>query len=82
GAHVGVDTAQMHPVSGELFAVVIPPEGVLFRRLWSQASQSDGADANQLILRAEQPGYPDTILSTEAFRKRVVGRLIWSFQMC
>lgn len=52
GAYVGVDTSRTHPISGEVYAVYMPHEGVALKRLFL-----DG-DHDRFILRTEQPPIP------------------------
>ena len=65
GAYVGIDTAASHPASGELFAVLLPYEGIILRRLaWD---------------RKENPAYPE-IRIQEDLTGRILGRLAWVMQ--
>lgn len=74
GAYVGVDTARKHPVSGDIYAVYMPHEGVALRRLFL-----DG-DKNRFLLRAEQPGFPASQLDADDCPNRILGRLGWILQ--
>lgn len=73
GSHVGVNTVAKYPVSGVLFAVLIPYEGVVLRKLfWKQ-------DENCFILRAENPEHPEMQIQVEQI-KYILGRLVWVMQ--
>ena len=52
GARVGINILASHPESGELFAVALPYEGIVLRRLlWSQKQE-------RFVLRAEPRASP------------------------
>ena len=73
GAYVGIDTAASHPASGELFAVLLPYEGIILRRLaWDRKEKC-------FVLRAENPAYPE-IRIQEDLTGRILGRLAWVMQ--
>lgn len=79
GACVGIDTAQRHPVSGEVFAVTMPPEGVVFRKLWLHPGNAPDVPG-LAILRAESSEYPESTMTIDVFFKIVIGRLAWVLQ--
>lgn len=79
GACVGIDTALRHPTSGETFAVGLPPEGVVFRKLWLQPGSTPDVPG-AAILRAESPDYPESAMRIDDFSKIVIGRLVWALQ--
>ena len=73
GAYVGIDTAASSPASGELFAVLLPYEGIILRRLaWDRKEKC-------FVLRAENPAYPE-IRIQEDLTGRILGRLAWVMQ--
>ncbi len=73
GAYVGIDTAASSPASGELFAVRLPYEGIILRRLaWDRKEKC-------FVLRAENPAYPE-IRIQEDLMGRILGRLAWVMQ--
>lgn len=74
GAYVGVDSSCTYPISGEVYAVFMPHEGVALKRLFL-----DG-DRNRFLLRSEQPDYPDAVLAAEDCEERIVGRVSWVLQ--
>ncbi len=70
GAYVGLDTTRKHIVSGEMFGVRLPYEGVSIKRVFMGA----GGTA---ILRAENPGHPEITLSMPAWEESCIGRVVW-----
>ena len=74
GAHVGVDTSRTHPISGEIYAVFMPHEGVALKRLFL-----DG-DQDRFILRTEQPAHPGVALLPPDCPERMLGRVSWVLQ--
>ena len=59
--------------SGELFAVLLPYEGIILRRLaWDRKEKC-------FVLRAENPAYPE-IRIQEDLTGRILGRLAWVMQ--
>lgn len=74
GAYVGVDTASAHPVSGEIFAVFMPHEGVALKRLFYDGAQSC------FVLRTENAAYPEYAFPPEECSQRLMGRVIWVLQ--
>ena len=74
GAYVGVDTSSTHPISGEVYAVYMPHEGVALKRLFL-----DG-DHDRFILRTEQPAHPGVALLPQDCPGRILGRVSWVLQ--
>lgn len=73
GSHVGIDTTDKHPASGEIFAILIPSEGIVLRKVfWKQ-------DENCFILRAENTAYPEIRIQTDQ-TNQILGRLSWVMQ--
>lgn len=73
GAYVGIDTAASRPANGELFAVLLPYEGIILRRLaWDRKEEC-------FVLRAENPAYPEIRIQDD-LTDRVLGRLTWVLQ--
>lgn len=75
GAWLGVDTAAKKIVSGDMYALFIPYEGVGIRRIFLNAEE------NAFLLRADQPDFPETELSSEDLDRRLLGRVCWVMQM-
>ena len=74
GAHVGVDTLDADVVSGRIYAVFAPNEGIVLRRIFLNGSQ-DG-----YVLRSEAAGFPETQLSAALLTRRLLGRVTWVLQ--
>ncbi len=74
GAYVGVDTSLTYPVDGEMFAVALPYGETGFRRLFSER------EGKSMILKAENPAYPELRFSGEDCVRRILGRVIWVLQ--
>lgn len=74
GAHVGIDSRTRYPASGELFAVCVPREGLILRRLfWEQ-------EAGNVVLRAENAACPEIRMQAAECAARLLGRLAWIMQ--
>lgn len=73
GAYVGINTLANHPASGELFAVSLPYEGVILRRLFLDPKEEC------FVLRAESPAYPEIRIETD-LANQILGRLAWVMQ--
>ena len=69
-----VDTSRTHPISGEVYAVYMPHEGVALKRLFL-----DG-DHDRFILRTEQPAHPGVALLPQDCPGRILGRVSWVLQ--
>lgn len=74
GAYIGVDTAQNHPVSGELFAVFMPHEGLTLKRLFLDT------DRGSFLLRTDNPDHPESSLGAKDCQQRLYGRVAWVLQ--
>ncbi|MCC8193537.1 MAG: helix-turn-helix domain-containing protein [Deltaproteobacteria bacterium] len=72
GAHIGVDTTQKQIVSGELYAVNLPYEGVGIKRVFPDSARS------QAILRTENPCHPEVTLPLETLGDAILGRVVWA----
>ncbi len=72
GAHVGVDTTQKQVVSGELYAVHLPYEGIGIKRVFPDIAK------DLAILRAENPQHPEITLPLEALGHAILGRVVWA----
>ena len=71
GAHVGIDTMKKNVVMGEIYAVLMPYEGISMKRVFLDA------DNSRLILRAEHRDHPEQYVSLDKAMDRVVGRVDW-----
>lgn len=74
GAYVGIDTSQTNIVSGEIFAVHIPFEGISLKRVFL-----DG-DNQRLVLKAENQKHPDQYVPLDKHKDRIIGSLAWVMQ--
>ncbi len=74
GAHVGIDTTPEALVSGEIYAVFMPHEGLTFKRVFFAPQQQ------QFVLRVDTPDYPEANLAPEEYEKRIYGRVCWTLQ--
>lgn len=72
GAYIGVDTAQKQVVSGELYAVTLPYEGVGLKRIFLDSEK------NAALLRTENPQHPELSLPLEKLGGIVLGRVVWT----
>lgn len=72
GAHIGVDTTQKQIVSGELYAVTLPYEGVGIKRVFPDSAKA------QALLRAENPQHPEVSLPLETLGEAILGRVVWA----
>lgn len=73
-AYVGVDSTCRRPLSGELFALFAPHEGVIIRRLYVDS------DNERILLRTDAVGHPESSLSIETVSERILGRVVWVLQ--
>ncbi|EGJ48844.1 helix-turn-helix domain-containing protein [Desulfocurvibacter africanus] len=74
GAYVGLDMDQRRILSGELYGVHVPHEGLVLKRVFFDAEN------NRFILRSENPIHPEQYLSPELKDKQLVGRIVWVLQ--
>ena len=74
GAYVGVDTRDTDPVSGRVYALFAPNEGLVLRRVFLSGTQ-DG-----YVLLSEAEDFPETMISPDLLMKRMLGRAAWVLQ--
>ena len=74
GAYVGIDTAQKHVASGELYGVRLPYEGLVLRRAYIDMQNKC------LVLRSDNPSHPEVFLPLEGHEASIVGRVSWLLQ--
>ena len=74
GAYVGLDTDQKNILSGELYGVFIPFEGLGIRRIFLDEEKG------RFVLRTENTDHPEQYLPVEKRDERVVGRAVWVLQ--
>jgi phage repressor protein C with HTH and peptisase S24 domain len=74
GSYVGIDTDQKRVLSGEIYALTLPEEGLALRRVFWDA------DAGVFRLRAENPAHPERLLPAGQEKAVILGRCIWVIQ--
>ena len=74
GAFVGLDTAQRHVASGELYGVRLPYEGLVLKRAYIDTQNG------KLVLRSENPAHPEVSLPLDGHESHIVGRVSWVLQ--
>ena len=74
GAYVGIDTNATQPVSGEYFALLMPYEGVVLKKVFISAQ------SGTLLLRSDNPEYPETSLALTDYKEYMVGKVAWVMQ--
>ena len=72
GAYIGVDTMQKQVMSGELYAVRLPYEGVAIKRVFPNSV------SGETVLRAENPQHPEMALPLDKLGEMVIGRVVWT----
>lgn len=74
GAYVGLDTEQVNIVSGEIYGVHVPYEGISLKRIFLDAENS------RFILRSENQVHPEQYLPVDKHLESVAGRVKWVLQ--
>jgi hypothetical protein len=74
GAFIGLDTEQKRVLSGEIYGIYVPNEGLAIRRVLYDAQQE------VFVLRGDNPDLPDQNLTPETKDKLLLGRVIWVMQ--
>ena len=74
GAYVGIDKDRKSIRSGAIYALDMPVEGLIIKRVLHDTENS------RLILHSENPIFTDQTLPAETMADRVVGRVAWVFQ--
>ncbi|QLA16622.1 LexA family transcriptional regulator [Desulfolutivibrio sulfoxidireducens] len=74
GAFVGIDKDRKTIRSGGIYALDLPVEGLVIKRL------SYDAENAKILLRSENTGFEDQQISAEEGASRVVGRVVWVLQ--
>lgn len=73
-AFVGVDETQKRLMAGDIYAVHVPHQGVVIRRVFFDPENS------RFILRPENDQHPELFISVEEQARYVVGRVTWVMQ--
>ena len=74
GAHFGVASTDVNVVSGRVYALFAPHEGVIVRRVFLDGEQEG------YVLRSDAAHYPETRLAPPQLTKRLLGRVVWTMQ--
>ena len=74
GAYFGVNKDQKQLRSGEIFAVAVPNEGMVVRRLFNDFEH------NRVILRSENPSYKEEFLTSSTISGNIIGQVWWVLQ--
>jgi len=74
GAYVGIDKERKTIRSGGLYAIDIPVEGLVLKRVTYDSENS------RLVLKSENPAQEPQFLGIDEATDRVVGRVIWTLQ--
>jgi phage repressor protein C with HTH and peptisase S24 domain len=73
-AFVGLERDQANVLSGEIYGIQVPYEGLIIRRVFLEPEQG------RLILRSENERHGDQVFSYEDYAEKIVGRVIWVMQ--
>lgn len=74
GAYVGIDKERKTIRSGALYAIDMPVEGLVIKRILHDTENA------RLILHSENPNHVDQTLAADGAMDRIVGRVVWVFQ--
>lgn len=74
GAYVGLDTTQQSVVSGELYGINMPHEGVVIKRVYIDSPN------NSMVLKSENPAHPAIALPISEQPNNIVGLVGWILQ--
>ncbi len=74
GAYVGVDISAKVPVSGLVYALYWPHEGLALKRVFLDS------DDMHYILRSDAEGHAEIRLPVKTFNERLLGKVSWVLQ--
>jgi len=74
GAYIGVNKDHNQLRSGEIYAIVVPNEGLVIRRLFNDFEN------NRVILRSENPQYKEESMASAEVPGKILGRVWWVLQ--
>lgn len=74
GSYVGIDKERKTIRSGAIYALDMPVEGLVIKRVLHDTENS------RLILHSENSTFTDQFLPAESSLERIVGRVVWVFQ--
>ena len=74
GAYIGVDKDDKQFIAGEIYAIYLPYEGAVIKRVY--------LDLDNIILKSENKNFPDTIIPTKKVDREnfIIGRVKWVLQ--
>ena len=74
GAYIGVDKDDKQFISGEIYAIYLPYEGAVIKRVY--------LDLDNIILKSENKNFPDVIMPTKKVDREnfIIGRVKWVLQ--
>ncbi len=73
-AYLGVDTTSTVPISGTVYALYSPHEGLVVKRLFLDS------EGKKFILRSDAQNYPESTIDAKKLAGRILGRVVWVFQ--
>lgn len=73
-AYVGVDTSKKSIASGEVYAVKLKHEGIVFKRVFMDTQKE------RVILRSDNPSHPEVTLPIKNYEDHILGRVVWVLQ--
>lgn len=71
GAFIALDTNQKLVVSGELYGVYLPYEGLVIKRVYLDTKGTN------FVLRSENPQHPELTLPVNTLAENIAGRVAW-----
>ncbi len=74
GAYFGLDRDQRRILSGEIYGIHVPYEGVVVKRVIIALVES------RYVLRSENKSHPESYLPFPEGEGRIVGRVVWVLQ--
>lgn len=74
GAYVGLDSSQKNILSGEIYGVFVPYEGISLKRLFLDAAN------NRFVMRSENQSHPEQYLPVDKRTDSIMGRVAWVLQ--
>ena len=74
GAFIGLDQDQKRILSGEVYGVSMPHEGLVLKRVFVDAEN------NRFVLKCQNPTHPEQYLTPDMKESQLIGRVIWVMQ--
>jgi phage repressor protein C with HTH and peptisase S24 domain len=73
-AYIGMDREQTKILSGEIYGIQVPYEGLVIKRIFLEPEQG------RLVLRSENERHSDQEFQYEEYADKIIGRVIWVMQ--